>query len=110
MEHRNQEPPEIDAGLHAVATAPDGSRYKIAGVPKDWSLGTGDVMLDALALVWAFVRRARGKEWTVSVRQAELKSGDPVIKRQVRSRERAVVCMAELAEALESGQLIPPAR
>jgi hypothetical protein len=109
MKDQTREQPPESVELHSEVIAPDGSRYEIAGVPKDWSLGTGDVMLDALAFIWAIVRRARGKEWTVSVRRAEPKSDDLVIKRRVRSRDRAVECISELVEALENGQRIPPA-
>lgn len=40
----------------------------IVGRAKDWNLGTGSVLLDLAQFVWAFLRRARGKEWVVSVR------------------------------------------
>ena len=94
--------------ISRVATAPDGSRYKVIGTAKDWSLGTGSVVLDAVAFLWAAVRQARGKEWTVSVRLIESKS-DPIITRFVKTHEEAVACVAELAEAVETGQLTPPA-
>ena len=90
-------------------TAPDGGRYEVVGMAKDWSLGTGSVLLDTAAFLWAVVRRARGKEWVVSVRPTESRS-DPVITRLVRTREEAVSCVAELAEAVESGQLTPPSK
>jgi hypothetical protein len=91
-----------------MVNGPDGSRYEVVGMPKDWSLGTGDVLLDVAAFLWAVVRRARGKEWVVSVRRTGSRS-DPITTRLVRTREEAVSCVAELAEAVESGQLAPPA-
>lgn len=74
---------------------------------KDWRLGTGSVLLDAAAFLWAAVRQVRGKEWVVSVRRIGTRS-DPVMTRLVRTREEAVSSIAELAEAVESGQLAPP--
>ena len=94
--------------LHRVVNGPDGSRYEVVGMAKDWSLGTGDVLLDTAAFLWAVVRRARGKEWVVSVRRTKSRS-DPVMTRLVKTREEAVSCVTELAEAVESGQLVPPA-
>jgi hypothetical protein len=43
--------------------SPDGTRYEVVGSGKDWKLGTGSVLLDAAAFVWAAIRQARGKEW-----------------------------------------------
>lgn len=93
------------AGLRRVVSAPDGSRYVVVGTAKDWRLGTGSIALDAAALLWAFVRRVRGKEWVVSVR-AESRSS-PVTKRIARTREEAFSTVTELAEAVESGRLAP---
>jgi hypothetical protein len=100
-----KEPKEV----RRVAKAPDGRRYTVIGMAKDWKLGTGSVVLDAVAFLWAIVRQARGKEWTVSVRPIESKSGRPVVSRVVKNHEEAVACVAELADAIESGQLTPPA-
>ena len=93
--------------LHRVVNGPDGSLYEVVGIAKDWSLGTGSVLLDAAAFLWAVVRQVRGKEWVISVRRTESRS-DPVMRRLARTREEAVSCVAELAEAVESGQLAPP--
>lgn len=73
-------------------------------MPKDWKLGTGSVLLDAVAFLWAIVRQARGKEWVVMVRRVEPKS-DPVLTRRIPTREDAVSSVAELAKTVESGQL-----
>ncbi len=83
--------------LHRVVKGSDGSRYEVVGMAKDWSLGTGSVLLDAAAFLRAVIRQVRGKEWVVSVRRTESRS-DPVITRLVRTREEAVSCVAELAE------------
>jgi hypothetical protein len=100
--------PVMDEGdVRQVVDGPDGGRYEIVGMAKDWSLGTGSILLDAAAFIWAVVRRARGKEWIVSVRRKGSRS-DPVTTRLVKTREDAVSCVAELAEAIESGQLLPP--
>lgn len=90
--------------LRRVAKGPDGRRYEIVGRAKDWKLGTGSVLLDAAAFLWAVVRQARGKEWVVTVRRVDTKS-DPVLTRLVRTREEAVSSVAELAEAVESDGL-----
>ncbi|MGF1616227.1 MAG: hypothetical protein ACFCU2_00240 [Acidimicrobiia bacterium] len=74
---------------------------------KDWKLGTGSVLLDATALLWSVVRRTRGEEWIVTVRQVDTKSG-PLLTRLVRNREDAASSVTELSEAIESGQLQPP--
>jgi hypothetical protein len=94
--------------VRRVTNGPDGSRYEVVGMAKDWKLGTGSVLLDAAAFLWAVVRQARGKEWIVTVRRADTRS-DPVITRLVRTREEAISSVAELAEAVERGQLTPPA-
>jgi hypothetical protein len=94
--------------LRRVVNGPDGIRYEVIGVAKDWRLGTGSVLLDAAAFLWGVVRQARGKEWLVSVRPTESRS-DPVLTRLVRTREEAVSNVADLAEAVESGQLTPSA-
>lgn len=94
--------------LRRVVNSPDGSRYEVIGSVKDWKLGTGSVLLDAAAFVWAAVRQARGKEWVVLVRRVD--SGtDPVIKRVVKTQDDAASTVAELAGAIESGQLAPSA-
>ena len=94
--------------LRRTVNGPDGSRYEVVGMAKDWKLGTGSVLLDAAAFLWAVVRQARGKEWVVTVRQTDTRS-DSVTTRLVRTREEAVSTVADLAEAVESGQLIPQA-
>ena len=99
--------PVMERDLRRVVNGPDGSRYEVVGMAKDWSLGTGSVLLDAAAFLWAVVRRARGKEWVVSVRRTQSRS-DPVTTRLVRTREEAASCVPELVEAIESGQLAPP--
>lgn len=90
--------------VRRVAIGPDGSRYEVVGMGKDWRLGTGSVLLDAVAFLWAVVRRTRGKEWIVIVRRVDTKS-DPLLTRRARNREDAVSTVAELAEGVESGQL-----
>lgn len=47
--------------IRRVATDPDGNRYEIKSDPKEWTLGTGSIVLDAVALAWAVLRRARGE-------------------------------------------------
>lgn len=96
----------MSADLRRVVKGPDGRRYEIVAVAKDWKLGTGSVLLDAAAFLWAVVRQARGKEWVVEVRRVESKS-DPTLTRLVRTREEADSIVAELAEAVEKGQLTP---
>ena len=92
--------------MRRLVKSPDGSRYEVVGSAKDWKLGTGSLLLDAAAFVWAVVRQARGKEWVVLVRR--LDSGtDPVIRRLVKTEDDAASNVAELAEAIESGQLAP---
>jgi hypothetical protein len=100
---RNQEAVEREAELHRVARAPDGGRYEIIAEAQDWHLGTGSVLLDSLAFVLAVVRRARGKEWVVSVRRTA--SGpDSLSTRHARTREEASEIVAETAVAVENGQ------
>ena len=103
-DRRNQEAVAREAELHRVVTAPDGSRYEIIAEAKDWHLGTGSVLLDSLALVWAVVRRARGKEWVVSVRRSA--SGSEVVTRRARTRENAGEIVAETTAAVENGEYI----
>ena len=92
--------------MRRLVKSPDGSRYEVVGSAKDWKLGTGSLLLDAAAFVWAVVRQARGKEWVVLVRR--LDSGtDPFIRRLVKTEDDAASTVAELAEAIESGQLAP---
>lgn len=97
----------MDGDVRRVVNGPDGRRYEVVGKAKDWKLGTGSVLLDAVALIWAVVRRSRGKEWIVIVRRIDTRS-DPVLTRRARTREDAATSVAELAEAVESGQLPPP--
>ena len=95
--------------VHRVVKSPDGSQYEVLGTAKDWKVGTGSLLLDAAAFLWAAVRQARGKEWVVIVRRTDPKS-DPIATRLVRTREDAISSVAELAEAVENGQLAPPAK
>lgn len=67
----------------AVSSIPDRVRYEVVGMAKDWKLGTGSVSLDAAALLWSVIRRARGKEWVVTVAQADTKTG-PLLTRLAR--------------------------
>jgi hypothetical protein len=94
--------------LRRVVNGPDGSRYEVVGMAKDWKLGTGSVLLDAAAFLWAVVRQVKGKDWVVSVRLADSRS-DSILERLVRTREEAVSNVAEVAEAVERGQLRPSA-
>lgn len=89
--------------VRRVVSGPDGVRYEVVGMAKDWKLGTGSVVLDAAALLWSVLRRARGKEWIVTVRQADTKS--PLLTQLARTREDAASSVRELSEAIESGQL-----
>lgn len=98
----------MSAELRRVVKGPDGNRYEIVGVAKDWKLGTGSVLVDAAAFLWAVVRQARGKEWVVEVRRVESKS-DPTLIRLARTREEADSIVAELADSVEKGQLTPGA-
>jgi hypothetical protein len=93
----------VASDLRRLVKSPDGTRYEIVGSGKDWKLGTGSVLLDATAFVWAAIRQARGKEWVVSVRRADSET-DPVIRRLVKTEEDAVSTVEELAKAIESGQ------
>lgn len=90
--------------LRRLVTSPDGTRYEIVGSAKDWKLGTGSVLLDAASFVWAAIRQARGKEWVVLVRRLDSKA-DPVVRRLVKTEEDAVSTVAELAEAIKSGEV-----
>jgi hypothetical protein len=101
-DRRNQEAVEREAELHRVVTAPDGSRYEIVAEAKDWHLGTGSVLLDTLALAWAVVRRARGKEFVVSVRRTASGS-ETLVTRHARTPEEAGEIVAETAVAVENG-------
>ncbi len=92
------------AGLRREVTGADGHRYTIAGKAKDWNLGTGDVLLDVAQFVWAFLRRARGKEWVVSVRPTR-SGARPITTRRLSTREEAITAEAELADEVESGRL-----
>lgn len=42
----------------------------VTGEAKDWSMGTGSLTVDLAQFIWAFLRRARGKEWIVTLRPA----------------------------------------
>lgn len=98
----------VAGDLRRVVRGPDGSRYEVIGAAKDWKLGTGSVLLDAAASVWAAVRQARGKEWVVLVRRID--SGTNTVTRRVaRTRDDAASTVAELAEAIEPGEFAPPA-
>lgn len=92
----------MSADLRRVVKAPDGSRYEIVGVAKDWKLGTGSVLFDAAAFLWAVLRQARGEEWVVEVRLVGSKS-DPTLTRMARTQEEAASVVAELADAVENG-------
>lgn len=94
--------------LRRVVKSPDGRRYEVVGSAKDWRLGTGSMLLDAAAFVWAAIRQARGKEWVVSVRRVDLGT-DPLIRRLVKTENDAASTVAELAQAIENGELSPPA-
>jgi hypothetical protein len=94
----------VAGDLRRLVKSPDGTRYEVVGSGKDWKLGTGSVLLDGAAFVWAAIRQARGKEWVVLVRRVDSET-DPVIRRLVKTEDDAVSTVAELAEAIESGQL-----
>lgn len=72
--------------LRRLVKNPDGTRYEVVGSGKEWKLGTGSVLLDAAAFVWAAIRQARGKEWVVVARRADSEA-DPVIRRLVYSSQ-----------------------
>ena len=97
----------MNGDVRRVVNGHDGIRYEVVGKAKDWKLGSGSVLLDAAALLWSVVRRARGKEWIVIVRQADTKSG-PLLTRLARTREDAASSVTEMSQAIESGQLQPP--
>lgn len=90
--------------LRRLVKSPDGAHYEVVGSGKDWKLGTGSVLLDAAAFVWSAIRRALGREWVVLVRRAD-SDMDPVIRRRVKTEEEAVSTVAELALAIEAGQV-----
>lgn len=90
--------------LRRVVNHPDGTRYVVIGKAKDWRLGTGSVLLDAAAFLWAALRQARGKEWVVTVRRIDKRS-DPVTTLLVGTKEEAASSVEELAEAVERGRL-----
>jgi len=92
-----------DRILRREVTGADGVGYKVIVEAKDWNLGTGSVLLDAAQFVWASVRRARGKEWMVSVRAAEAGSSQ-MVTRRTSTRETALAIMEELIESIEAGR------
>jgi hypothetical protein len=94
----------VAGDLRRLVKSPDGTRYEVVGSGKDWKLGTGSVLLDAAAFVWAAIRQARGKEWIVVARRVDSET-DRVIRRLVKTKEDAVSTVAELAEAIESGRV-----
>jgi hypothetical protein len=94
----------VAGDLRRLVKSPDGTRYEIVGSGKDWKLGTGSLLLDAAAFVWAAIRQARGKEWVVLVRRVDSKT-NPLIRRLVKTEDDAVSTVAELAQAIESGRL-----
>lgn len=93
--------------LRRSITGLDGTSYEVVGMPKDWKLGTGSILLDVAAFFWGVVRRAMGKEWEVTVRRTGSRS-DQVASRLVRNREEAAAAMTELSEAIQSGKFITP--
>jgi hypothetical protein len=96
----------VAGDLRRQVKSPDGTRYEVVGSGKDWKLGTGSVVLDAAAFVWAAIRQARGKEWVVLVRRVDSEA-DAVIRRATKTEDDAVSTVVELAHAIESGQLTP---
>jgi hypothetical protein len=98
----------VPGDLRRVVRDPSGNRYEVNGVAKDWKLGTGSVFLDAAAFLWAVVRRARGKEWVVTVRRAGSETGR-ITTCLVRTEEEAISAVAEMAQAVESGLFKPTA-
>ena len=108
--HRRDRPHRASgeqADVRRVVNIPDGRQYEIVGTAKDWKLGTGSMVLDAVAFLWALVRQARGKEWVVVVRRAG--TSDPILTRTLRSRDLVVASVTELVDALASGDFAPPA-
>jgi hypothetical protein len=57
----------MPSDLRRAVKGSDGSRYEVVGIDKDWKLGTGSLVLDAAAFLWAAVRQLRGREWVVTV-------------------------------------------
>jgi hypothetical protein len=94
----------VAGDLTRLVKSADGTRYEVVGSGKDWKLGTGSLLLDAAAFVWAAIRQARGKEWVVLVRRVDSET-NPLIRRLVKTEDDAVSTVAELAQAIESGQL-----
>lgn len=94
--------------LRRTVAGPDGTSYEVVGMPKDWKLGTGSVLLDVAAFFWGVLRRAMGKEWEVTVRRSGSRS-DQVASRLVRTREEAAAAMTELVGAIHSGKFTTPA-
>lgn len=93
--------------LRRVVSSPTGGRYEVTGAAKEWKLGTGSVLVDAAAFLWAAIRQARGREWVVSVRPIDSRRHG-VIERVVRTQDDLASAVEELAEAIETGQLAPP--
>ena len=89
--------------LRRVVSGPQGRGYEVIGVAKDWKLGTGSVLLDAAAFLWGIVRRARGREWVVTVRPLDTRS-DPVLTRLVMTRGEAVSSVTKLDETCRGGR------
>ncbi len=92
-----------ERSLRREVTGADGHVYKFKAEAKDWNLGTGSVLLDAAQFVWASVRRARGREWVVSVQAAEAGSS-PMVTRRAGTRKSALAIMEELIESVEAGR------
>ncbi len=94
----------VPGELRRVVTSPEGLQYEVLAKGKAWRLGTGSILLDLAGLLWSVVRRARGKEWVVMVRRADDRA-DPVRTLFAKTEQEAAASVAELAEALTSGQL-----
>lgn len=93
-----------DGELHRVVANPQGDRYEITAVQKDWSLGTGSLVMDAAAFLWGLIRQARRKDWVVSVKRVDSKS-EAVTTETARSQQEAASVAEELKKAIETGEL-----
>ena len=72
----------MQGDVRRVVVGPDGSRYEVVGIAKDWKLGTGSVLLDAAA------RRSRAVSYRCATHRSDHGSAGLIPHRVVRSVSR----------------------